>query len=399
MKVAFPRFTVLWFDKRLLAIPLLVFLIALLTGVAVNQRQQVDKQHVQASAEQTELTKQIFQFAKEMKGVKNQDQYLVNKQLETDIRNIESTYRDTVHTYEELLALKEIAKDTKKFDEAFTDILVLLSRRNYATAAANLRTLAQGMKQTRETIEASFTVAQNVPANNNSPPAGGYSRQSVASDIGTFLVDIIPADLDSTRVIVDTAADKDCANDCPVLSLSDYVTRNGAFAAVNGSYFCPATYPSCAEKKNSFDTLLMNKNKVYFNSDNNVYSTVPAVIFLGGSIRFVGQSLEWGRDTSPDGVIANQPFLIAGGNIVFGGDGDSKHNNKGGRSFVANRGSIVYIGVVHNATVVESAHTLKALGMENALNLDDGGSTALWYAGYKVGPGRSIPNAILFVRK
>ena len=42
---------------------------------------------------------------------------------------------------------------------------------------------------------------------------------------------------------------------------------------------------------------------------------------------------------------------------------------------------------------------MKALGMDNALNLDSGGSTALWSGGYKAGPGRNIPNAVLFVRK
>ena len=41
----------------------------------------------------------------------------------------------------------------------------------------------------------------------------------------------------------------------------------------------------------------------------------------------------------------------------------------------------------------------KAMVMENALNLDDGGSTALYSGGYKVGPGRDLPNAVLFVRK
>jgi len=130
-----------------------------------------------------------------------------------------------------------------------------------------------------------------------------------------------------------------------------------------------------------------------------VYSTVPAAIFMSGSIRWVGRSLEWGRDTSPDSMIANQPMLLSGGNVVFGGDGDPKKGSKGPRSFVANRGNIVYIGVVHNATVAEVAHVLKALGMEYAINLDSGGSTALWYSGYKVGPGRNIPNAILFIRK
>jgi hypothetical protein len=143
----------------------------------------------------------------------------------------------------------------------------------------------------------------------------------------------------------------------------------------------------------------MNKNKVYFNSDNNKFSTVPAVVFGSGFVRFVGQSLDWGRDTGIDSMIANQPLLVAGGNVVFGGDGDPKKGSRGNRSFVANRGNIVYIGVVHNATVAESGRVLKAMGMDNALNLDSGGSTALWSGGYKVGPGRNIPNAILFIRK
>jgi len=113
----------------------------------------------------------------------------------------------------------------------------------------------------------------------------------------------------------------------------------------------------------------------------------------------MGQTLEWGRDTGVDGVIANYPLLVHGGNRVFNGDSDAKHNNKGGRSFISSKDNFVYIGVVFNATVLESAYTLQALGMKDALNLDDGGSTALWSNGYKAGPGRNLPNAVLFVRK
>jgi hypothetical protein len=143
----------------------------------------------------------------------------------------------------------------------------------------------------------------------------------------------------------------------------------------------------------------MNKDKTYINSANNVYSTNPAVIFGGGYIRFVGQALEWGRDTGIDSMLSNYPMLVSGGNIAFGGDDDPKKGSRGSRSFVANKGNTVFIGVVHGATVAESARVMKALGMENALNLDDGGSTALWHGGYKVGPGRALPNVILFVRR
>lgn len=235
---------------------------------------------------------------------------------------------------------------------------------------------------------------------NNTPPGSGYSRQNVSVEGQTFLVSIIAADLNSTKVIVDTVSDSDCSNNCPVLSLADYVNRNGAFAGINGAYFCPAEYPSCAGKTNSFDTLLMNKNKHYFNSDNNVYSTVPAVIFSAGSARFVSQSLQWGRDTGVDSVIANYPLLVTGGNINFTENpGEPKFGGKAARTFIAAKGNIVYIGIVHGASMSDSAKVLKALGMGDALNLDQGGSTALWFGGYKAGPGRNIPNAILFVTR
>jgi hypothetical protein len=356
--------------------------------------------------ENKKLTSQINSIADQLNTLKNEDQYLKNQKLTSDISNIEKTYQQAVSVYEDLLRLKEVSKNTSKFDEAFAGILTLLSSRDYEKAATNLTALSTDISTEQQKIAASYTIPDNVPVN-NAPPGSGYSRQSVSVEGTNYLVDIIAGDLSSTRVIVDTASDGTCARDCPVLSLSDYVSRNGAYAGVNGSYFCPSDYPSCADKKNSFDTLLMNKNKVYFNSDNNKYSVVPAVIFGSGFIRFVGQSLEWGRDTGIDSMIANQPLLVSGGNVVFGGNQDPKMGSAGSRGFVANKGNVVYIGVVHNVTVVSMARVLAAMGMENALNLDSGGSVALWsggpaspsQGGYKAGPGRNLPNAILFVKK
>lgn len=235
---------------------------------------------------------------------------------------------------------------------------------------------------------------------NNTPPGSGYSRQEVSAEGQNYTVDIIAADLNSTKVIVDTASDSNCSNDCPVMPLADYVSRSGAYAGINGSFFCPAEYPSCAGKTNSFDTLVMNKNKTYFNSDNNVYSTIPAAIFSQGSARFISRSLEWGRDTSADAVIANYPLLVAGGNINFTENpNEPKFGQKGPRTFLATKQGKVFIGVVRGATMGESAQVMKALGMDEALNLDEGGSTALWFNGYKAGPGRNIPNAVLFVKR
>lgn len=332
-------------------------------------------------------------------ALQSEDQYVKNKTLEATISAIEKTYSATVTMYEEALSLKELTKEGSVFDTSISGVLALLSKREYASASAVLDSMARDTKAIRNKLATTTQeIPKNVPVDNNAPN-NGFQRQSVQTEYGTYLVDVIAADLSSTRAIVDSASDKDCGNDCPTIPLSEYISRNGGYAGINGSYFCPAEYPSCADKKNSFDTLLMNKNKVYFNSSNNVYSTVPAVIFLGNSVRFVAKSLEWGRDTGPDGVLANQPLLLMGGNVQFGGDGDPKKGSRGSRSFVGNKGNTLFIGVIHAATVAEVAHVLKAMGVENAINLDSGGSTALWYNGYKVGPGRNIPNAIVLVRK
>lgn len=340
---------------------------------------------------------------KELDDLKNQDQVKINLELSEEVENINSTYKSAVSAYEEILDYKTKSDNTDNLDELYAKTLSLLAEENYEEAQKVIDEIKGIIKTEEDKIaqEEAAKVAAETPSapQSNEPPGSGYSRQTVSTDAGSFLVDIISADIGSTRVIVDTASGGDCGNDCPVLSLSEYISRNGAYAGVNGSYFCPASYPSCAGKTNSFDTLLMNKDKVYFNSDNNVYSNNPAVIFGGSYIRFVGAASQWGRDTGIDSMISNYPLLVSAGNVVFGGDDDPKKGSKGNRSFVADRGSTVYIGVVRSATVAESARVMKALGMDNALNLDNGGSTALWSGGYKVGPGRNLPNAILFVGK
>lgn len=272
---------------------------------------------------------------------------------------------------------------------------------NVASSSASLATASPSATPTSTPSAKPKPSAQPAPiVTSNTPPDSGFSVQNVTAENQTYKVSIIAADLNSTKVIIDTASDSDCSNECPVLPLADFVSRSGAYAGINGSFFCPGEYPSCAGKTGSFDTLVMNKNKHYFNSDNNVYSTIPAAIFSPGSARFVGQSLQWGRDTGVDGVIANYPLLVSGGNVVFTeSSNEPKFGGKGPRTFIAAKGSTVYIGIVHGASMGESAKVLQAMGMGDAMNLDEGGSTALWFGGYKAGPGRNIPNAVLFVKR
>lgn len=351
-----------------------------------------------------DLTREKAAVEKQYTGLKNQDQYKINQALKKQVEDIHTNYTGAVTIYESMVDLPPTDKKLPDFQKRFAAVLKFLSDKNNSSASAEIKKLGSDVAAEKTSLAATRASTEgpsvaNAPVS-NTPPGSGFSRQVVDVNGNKFVVDIVAGNMSSTRVIVDTASDGDCKDNCPVLSLADYVARNGAYAGINGSYFCPADYPSCAGKSNTFDTLAMNKNKHYINSDNNVYSTVPAMISGNGFMRFVGASQDWGRDTSVDGVLANQPLLVSGGKSVFGGDSDPKKSGGGTRGFVANKGSTAYIGFVHNASVAAAGQVLEKMGMDNALNLDSGGSVALWAnGGYQVGPGRSIPNAILFVNK
>ncbi len=348
------------------------------------------------------LTTDKAKLTKDYLDLKNQDQYKINQQLKADTKSTHDDYTNSITLYQKIVDLRDQKQNTSDLEKLYANVVKELSELKYASAESDMKDL--GAKVDKMNADLAASQAQSAgggppPPVNNTPPSSGFNYQSVQTDSGTFSVAIISADIASTRVIVDTASDNDCGNNCPVMSLGDYVSRSGAYAGINGSFFCPTEYPSCAGKTNSFDLLVMNKNKHYFNSSNNVYSTNPAFIFGSGFVRVVSQALQWGRDTGVDAVISNFPLLVNGGNITYSDNPDPKFNSKGPRGFVAHKGNTVFIGFVYNATMGDSAKVMKAMGMDDAMNLDEGGSTALWYGGYKAGPGRNIPNALLFVRR
>ena len=123
---------------------------------------------------------------------------------------------------------------------------------------------------------------------------------------------------------------------------------------------------------------------------------------------FNGSSAKFYKDTSTYGnskvtaALSNFPALVKDGNIVVNvKDLTSVQKNiKGLRGFIAVSDGYVYLGHVSNATVVDTAYVVRALGVKHALNLDGGGTAALYIDGsYKLGPGRSLPTAIVLVKK
>ena len=70
------------------------------------------------------------------------------------------------------------------------------------------------------------------------------------------------------------------------------------------------------------------------------------------------------------------------------------------RNAIGYKDNKLYLVVAFNATVPDLANIMQAIGVEYALNLDGGYSSAMIYNGeYMVGPGRNIPNAILFAEE
>ncbi|MBI4057935.1 phosphodiester glycosidase family protein [Candidatus Microgenomates bacterium] len=230
------------------------------------------------------------------------------------------------------------------------------------------------------------------------PPGSGYSRITVATERGNFTISVISIDTTSTRMITDTASDSDCPNSCPILPLSNYIARNGGFAGMNGTYFCPTDYGECAGKLNSFDFPVYNSRLgKWINGGNLFWNNRSMIYFDGSGPHFVRNANSFVG--GPAAGIVNHPGLVEAGNVIADQFPlTDKQQAKGTKTGIGIRGRVMYMVVANNVDILDFAHVFKSLGAENALNLDGGGSVALWFGGYKAGPGRNLPNAIIFTR-
>lgn len=199
-------------------------------------------------------------------------------------------------------------------------------------------------------------------------------------------------------VVTDNAADDDCRDSCATKSLSQYVSDNGGRAGINGTYFCPPDYSWCAGKVNSSDfPIWNNRKKKWMNADKLFWNGRGMMVFRGGSAQFFPNAAASGAPSDITGGIVNYPSLMAGGNIVLdeGSIGDNLRVTKGTRSGIGFGNGKLFLVVARSANMRDLANIFQSLGATDALNLDGGGSSALFDGGYKAGPGRSLPNAVI----
>ncbi|MBI2589494.1 phosphodiester glycosidase family protein [Candidatus Berkelbacteria bacterium] len=94
------------------------------------------------------------------------------------------------------------------------------------------------------------------------------------------------------------------------------------------------------------------------------------------------------------------PRLVEGGqNVLNEGSLDEKQRTtRSTRGALGLRGQTLYAVIAQGATISDLAEILVSLGVDSAMNIDGGGSSAMVYRGaYKVGPGRQIPNALVII--
>lgn len=233
-------------------------------------------------------------------------------------------------------------------------------------------------------------------------PDSGYSTMTVVTEKGNFSVSVLSINLSGVRVVTDTANDADCGDNCLVMSLADFVNRNGGFVGVNGTYFCPDTYADCAMKKNSFDFPVYNSRlSKWINGGNLFWNSRAMVYFRGGKAYYLQNAKDFSGELTAG--IVNYPGLVADGVVQIdeAQSGLSDKQRAGGTKVglgVVGEDNLLIV-IARGVNMYEFAYVFKALGAKGALNLDTGGSTAIYYSGkYLAGPGRNIPNAVILVK-
>lgn len=275
-------------------------------------------------------------------------------------------------------------------------------------AATGLITLSGGASSVttriRFVVTASGARAEPTPGPPTVQTETGYSLISVPTARGTFAVHLIKERLADVTVKTVAANTTVCRKDCPARPLADYALENKAYAAMNGTYLCPPDYAECAGKVNSYEYAVYESNlRTWLNLPSLATNQTGLVTFTGREPTFYRRSNVYARDRlSLPPITAGltmYPLLVEGGRIV-----DSEGEQSDAQKLRSMKGSIgvdqthIYLALIANASVTESAYVLQALGVRDALNLDGGGTSAMWLGSYKVGPGRLLPNAVLLTK-
>ncbi len=242
-------------------------------------------------------------------------------------------------------------------------------------------------------------------------PYDSYVARTVTVGLTRFRVDYVKINLANpqleVRSVAWTSTSSCYQQSCAVKPLRSYLNSTTGIAAINGTYFCPVEYGTCGPAGNFYWMAYNDRNNTMINEYQNQFNrgalfTIDAKRqwhFYSNTKSFPGVDVLRQIDGAElTGAISNGPALIDQGRYILKtSELDTKQRTvKSNRSGLGMKGNTLYLVVARGATVVDLGKIMQAFKMDFAMNLDGGGSSALWYRGsYKVGPGRNIPNALV----
>ncbi len=236
-------------------------------------------------------------------------------------------------------------------------------------------------------------------------------KEKISTAAGDFYVDVIEIDLNDPRlsIITDTAQDFNCKINCTAKRLVDFAASNKAFAAMNGTYF-----NTSAAKRNYYFFPVFNSdlNKMINEDQLKYWTTGPIMAFdENNKFYYFKDSREFGGvenfentyGVKLQAAIGNKPRLVENGkNLLIDWELDEGQRTtktlRNALAYKKGRGlGTVYLVIGRNMTVPDLAEVMKEMEVDYALNMDGGNSSALFYNDeIMVGPGRDIPNAVMF---
>jgi exopolysaccharide biosynthesis protein len=244
-----------------------------------------------------------------------------------------------------------------------------------------------------------------------------YEHKKLQTLDGEFTVDIVEIDLKNPKlkIVTDTQYPEPShalkgTMKFGATSLANFVLRNKGFAGMNGSYFCSSS--GCGGANYYFFPVYNTRSGKLINADELKYWTTGPIIAFDENNKFYYfkdsrefksvADFEKTYGVKLQAAIGNKPRLIQDYmNYLIEWEMDEKQmTQKSSKNAIGYKDNKIYLVVAYGATVPNLANVMKAIGVEYALNIDGGYSTALFYNDeYMSGPGRNIPNAIIFAEQ
>jgi len=245
-----------------------------------------------------------------------------------------------------------------------------------------------------------------------------YEQKIIKTAEGNFKVDLIEIDLSNPKlkIITDVAEPFPTASSSKenglfgAATLGNFVTRQNGFAGINGTYFCSSS--GCGAPNYYFYPVYNSRLEQLVNDSELKYWTTGPIFafdsnnkfyYFKDSREFKGvKNFEDTYGVKLQAAIGNKPRLIQDYmNYLIEWELDkSQISGKYTRNAIGYKDNKIYLLVAYRVTMQNLGTIMQSMGMQYALNLDGGYSAALWYNDeYMVGPGRNIPNAIVFTEK